>query len=133
MSNQDELAAVLSHELSHVLMDHGAEAVSIQKLKIGLACSLVPMLIGGFFAPRLFLTAATTYVSSALLALYASRIREQEADYVGMLLMAEAGFDPASTIPSWKKILNFENRYACSHSCLPLVYSTTHTPKCLHR
>ena len=113
MSNKDELAAVLSHELSHVLMDHPVEAVSIDMLRHALAISLLPMLVGGFFAPRLFLTAATTYFSSGLLALYASRIREQEADYVGMLLMADAGFDPASTVPSWKKIVNFTTRYGC--------------------
>lgn len=110
MSNKEELAAVLSHELSHILMEHPAEAVSIAMLQNALTWSLFPMLIGGFFAPRLILTALTTYTSCKLLALYASRIREGEADYVAMLLMADAGFDPASTIRAWENMVNFKNR-----------------------
>ena len=110
MSNKEELAAVLSHELSHILMEHPFEAVSIDMLRNALTVSLLPMLIGGLFAPRLILTAFTTWTSGRLLELYASRLREEEADYVGMLLMADAGFDPASTIPAWENMVNFKNR-----------------------
>ena len=110
MSSDDELAAVLSHELSHTLMEHPREALSIAALRRALAVPLLPMLVGGFYARRLFLTAATTYISSGLLAFYLSRRKEEEADYVGMLLMAEAGFDPASRTASWEKMVGWKNR-----------------------
>ena len=113
MKNDGELAAVLSHELSHVLMEHPVEGVSITMLRNALTASLIPMLIGGFFAPRLILTALTTWTSGGLLTLYASRVAEEEADYVGMLLMADAGFDPAFAIQS---LGNFRDRYGYAHS-----------------
>lgn len=109
-SSDDELAAVLSHELSHSLLEHPREGLNTIALGGALAPSLLPMLVGGFYARGLFLTAATACMSIWFLTAYLSRCREEEADYAGMLLMAEAGFDPASRTALWQKMASWKNR-----------------------
>lgn len=95
-TTQDQLAAVIGHEVAHVLAGHSAERVSQQyaaQLGVGVA-------------------QATTGVSGQLLSLGAqaffllpySRIHETEADLLGMDLMAKAGFDPNASITLWQNM-----------------------------
>lgn len=40
---------------------------------------------------------------------WVSRLQETEADYIGMILMADAGFDPAAAVSVWKKMKEMED------------------------
>lgn len=124
MVSDDELAAVLGHELSHVLAEHTREMISISYLRRFLGITLLPMLVGACFAPRLLLTATTSWVSEGLIEMCLSRGREEEADYIGMLLMAEAGFDPHARKVSWQRFVNFKNSSGMSLWQPPNILST---------
>ncbi|MEZ5489428.1 MAG: M48 family metallopeptidase [Gammaproteobacteria bacterium] len=94
-TNQHQLAAVMAHEVGHVLARHSNERASQAALRnIGLAAvqqagvsegTLQLIDFGanlGFFLPF-------------------NRVQESEADQIGILLMARAGFDPQESINLW--------------------------------
>ena len=108
VTREDELAAVLSHEVSHLLAEHYREMNSYLAVQGIMMAPLLPMLVGAFYAPRLLLTAFTVIFAQGFLQLYLQRCQEKEADYIGMLLMAEAGFDPAAATALWSKYAVFE-------------------------
>lgn len=91
--NQDQLAAVIGHEIGHVLAGHSNERVSSQAVaQLGsqityAATGVNPQLVG---------VAAQTFFL-----LPYSRTHESEADLIGEDLMAEAGFDPRESIQLW--------------------------------
>lgn len=96
-ANDAELATVMAHEIAHALARHSGEDISHNMLNT----------LGAL------LLYATTE-SEELLALYSvggevgvrlpfSRSQETEADYIGMVLMAKAGYDPQAAIPFWEK------------------------------
>jgi predicted Zn-dependent protease len=91
--NQDQLAAVMAHEVSHVLAQHSNERASMSELQnIGVAIAssqtgVSPELIG--LGSQLFF------------ALPYSRKHETEADLLGLELMAKAGFDPRQAVDLW--------------------------------
>ena len=83
--SDEELAAVLGHEVAHVLARHGAEKASTQ------------MALGAFQLALLSLFDLTQMLSAALLLgveLPHSRSMENEADAIGLQLMAGACYDP---------------------------------------
>lgn len=99
--NQDQLAAVIGHEVAHVLARHHNERMS-QELAVKGGLSIIDALAGGQGA-------ATQQGLMALLGLGAqvgillpySRIQEEEADLIGLELMARAGFDPRQALALW--------------------------------
>ena len=94
--NQDQLAAVIGHEVSHVLAGHSASRVSNQ-MATQLGVSVLSVASG--VDPNLIGTGA-----NLLLVLPFSRGDETEADVIGQDLMAKAGFDPAQAIELWKNM-----------------------------
>lgn len=95
--SDDELAAVMAHEIGHVIARHPAERLSRQAVvETGLGA-----LVGGGSQPtaELLATAATLG-----LVLPFSRSQESEADAIGLRLMAEAGYDPRAAISLWRKL-----------------------------
>lgn len=94
--NQDQLAAVIGHEVSHVLAGHSASRVSNQ-MATQLGVSVLSVASG--VDPNLIGTGA-----NLLLVLPFSRGDETEADVIGQDLMAKAGFDPAQSIELWKNM-----------------------------
>lgn len=102
--NDDQLAAVIGHEVGHVVAKHGNERVS-QQLGVQLA------LMGG--AVGLSHTQLTQEQQQKLLAaigigtqlgilLPFSRAHESEADYLGLLYMTHAGYDPEQAVRFWE-------------------------------
>jgi len=97
--NDDQLAAVMAHEVAHAIARHGAERMSQQVLmQAGLAG--LGLGVGAGYA-QLAAQAATLVVI-----LPYSRTQEAEADHIGLIYMAEAGYDPREAIALWQ---NFES------------------------
>ncbi len=98
--NQDQLAAVLGHEVAHVLANHSNERVSQQTVvNQGLSITqavLNPQSELGQTGMGL-LGIGTQY---GILMPY-SRAHESEADIYGLDLMAKAGFDPRESVTLW--------------------------------
>ena len=103
VDNQDQLAAVIGHEIAHVLNRHSNERMS-QKVGAELGISLVqavaaPQSAAGQTAVSL-LGVGTQYG----IIMPFSRLHESEADIEGLKLMAKAGFNPAESITLWQKM-----------------------------
>jgi len=99
-ANQDQLATVIAHELSHVLARHSNERLS-QELAVKQGLNMVQAVANP--------TSATGQTMMGLLGVGAeygvllpySRIQESEADLMGLDLMAKAGFDPKESVNLW--------------------------------
>lgn len=107
MSSDDELAAVVAHEVGHALARHGAERMSSgqlanaggQLLQLGLG-------IGGVNAANTGLALQAYGAASQLgVILPYSRVQEYEADQIGLVLAARAGYNPAAALTFWQKFV----------------------------
>ncbi|RHZ89749.1 hypothetical protein Glove_11g57 [Diversispora epigaea] len=93
--NKNGLAAVLGHEVGHQIARHSAEKLSFFKI-IMLGQFMLSLLIDpGFIGSLLFKFA---------IFLPFSRKCEIEADYIGLLLMAQACFDPREAVKMWERM-----------------------------
>lgn len=115
-ADQHQLAAVMAHEVGHVLANHSNERASQSTLRnVGLATAQV---LGASNA-----TLGAIDLGSQLgLFLPFNRTQESEADAIGVLLMARAGFDPQQSITLW------QNMTANSGSRQPELLSTHPSP-----
>lgn len=95
--NDDEVAAVMGHEMAHALREHARERIAKTQLT-RLGTGLLGELIGGGRFSGAF------DVGGSLLTLKFSRDDESEADLVGLELSARAGFDPRAGVTLWQKM-----------------------------
>ncbi|RTE87813.1 MULTISPECIES: M48 family metallopeptidase [Gammaproteobacteria] len=100
--NQHQLAAVMGHEIGHVMAEHGGERMSGNIL-----------VSAGLFAADLILSDRPSEQRNLIMAglgvgaqvgvlLPFSRTHESEADEIGLQLMAEAGFEPGQSVRLWE-------------------------------
>lgn len=95
----NELAAVLGHEIAHALREHARERASEQMIAGGLI-SLGSELFGlGDIGQK-----GAEFAYMGLLGLPNSRRHETEADRVGIELAARAGYDPRAAVTLWQKM-----------------------------
>lgn len=100
--NQDQLATVIGHELTHVLAQHSNERLSRSQLAgIGLAAADVAL---GSSEYRDATLAALGVGMEVGVMLPYGRTQEREADRLGLALMARAGFNPAEAVPLWQNM-----------------------------
>lgn len=93
--NQHQLAAVMAHEVGHVLANHSNERASQSTLrKMG---STAAQILGASNATLQVLDIGSRYG----VFLPFNRTQESEADAIGVILMAEAGFNPEESINLW--------------------------------
>lgn len=94
--SDDEIAAVVSHEMAHALQEHGKKALGGQVLAgIG----------GSILAGATGVDGSLVGLGSDLIAVKPfSRRQESEADAVGVRLMAQAGYHPQAAISVWEKM-----------------------------
>lgn len=102
--SDDELAAVMGHELSHALAKHANERISNQLLLqaggqiLGAAVNTRSQLLGGLINQAYGLGAQVGVM------LPFGRKQEYEADKMGLVLMAMAGYDPRYAVNFWQKM-----------------------------
>lgn len=95
--NDDQLAAVMAHEVGHAIARHGAERMSQQMaVQVGLSSLGLAGETGAQYA-ELAAMAATLGV-----VLPFSRTQEAEADHIGIVMMAKAGYDPRGAVALWE-------------------------------
>ena len=122
--NQDQLAAVIGHEIGHVYARHTNERVSRQS-----ATSTGLAVLGALAGARYGQTGSDLVTQGGGMAaqlgvlLPFSRTQESEADEIGQKLMAQAGFDPAQAAVLW------ENMIAASAGRSPEWLSTHPDPQ----
>jgi len=98
--NQDQLAAVLGHEVAHVLSHHSNERVS-QQFAVHTGLSVASAVANPHSASGEALMGALGVGAQYGVLLPYSRVHESEADLYGLDLMAEAGFDPQESVNLW--------------------------------
>ena len=81
VENDDQLAAVLAHEVSHALAHHQSERIARERM-----------------------------VGSGILALHYDREQESEADHIGVFLMTFAGYNPRQAVVFWRKMESLHAR-----------------------
>ena len=100
----DELAAVMGHEISHALREHSRERAS-QQAAAGVGASLAGI-VADIFLPgsgQLATAGAGAGAQVGVLLPY-SRVHETEADRMGVELAARAGYDPRAAVALWQKM-----------------------------
>lgn len=94
------LAAVIGHEVGHVIARHSAERVSQQMVAQGLGGALVSGVLGT--DPQTSAQVAGLFAQGLLLPW--GRKQESEADHIGLILMAKAGYDPRAARDLWVRM-----------------------------
>jgi len=96
------LAVVLGHEIAHAIARHGAERMS-QTMTAQAGRSVLGALLGGGPGTQAILAAYGLGAEVGVLLPY-SRAQESEADHIGLLLMARAGYDPRGALSFWQRM-----------------------------
>ena len=97
--NENGLAAIMGHEVVHALARHGAERIS-QHTAANLGMQVA---VAAFDLKPLTQTLAMQALGIGVLLPF-SRSHESEADYIGLILAAEAGYDPREAVHLWKRM-----------------------------
>jgi len=96
--DQDQLAAVIGHEVAHVTEDHSLERANNEAFRRG-AVIFGSEVVDATYGVET--TEIADYGSQVLVMLPYGRGQESEADVVGLVYMAGAGFDPRASITLW--------------------------------
>jgi predicted Zn-dependent protease len=100
--NETALAVVMGHEIAHAIARHGNERMSQALVAQGLQSLGAAALSKNQQAQNLFLQAFGVGGNLGMLAF--SRRDELEADELGLIFMAMAGYDPRQAIPFWQRM-----------------------------
>ncbi len=101
---EDDLAVVVGHEIAHVAAGHGNERVSQQLLAAGGAMALQVGLDDLDRLDQQMLMVAYGAGTTISLILPYSRYHESEADEIGLIYAAKAGYDPRAAIGFWERM-----------------------------
>jgi predicted Zn-dependent protease len=94
-----EIAVVLGHEMAHALQEHAREQMAKSQLT-DIGANLIGNVLGLGDLGRVALNAG-----AGLLSLRFSRDDETDADFVGLRLSTQAGYDPRASIVLWEKMI----------------------------
>lgn len=110
----DEIAAIMGHEISHALREHGRERASQE-----LGAQLGMAIVGAAFGANQSQLGLAGDISKYVYLLPNSREHETEADRMGVELAARAGYDPRAAISVWHKMQGIDSRQ-------PPQFASTH-------
>ena len=125
-TTNDELAAIMGHEIAHAVERHGGERMSMALMtQLGGQAAAVAIGAGtGSAAATQAFGQAYGIGTQVGFLLPHSRDQESEADEVGMILAAKAGYDPSGALTLWRKMNAFEK----SKGQTPPAFLSTHPP-----
>jgi predicted Zn-dependent protease len=103
-ATDDEIAAVMGHEIAHALREHARERISRQ-----MATQAAVGIAGALFGVGELGQGLGNMVADVTLNLPNSRLHETEADRMGVELAARAGYDPRAAIRLWEKMAKTSN------------------------
>lgn len=105
------LATVIGHEVAHAVARHGAERMS-EAMLIQLGGQVLEQTtLGRSEASRVLMQQAYGIGATVGVALPHSRGQELEADRLGILYMARAGYQPREAIGFWKRFAEYKNKH----------------------
>ncbi|PJK13976.1 peptidase [Lysobacteraceae bacterium NML07-0707] len=104
--NQDQLAAVVAHEIGHVVARHHDERITRQ-MGTQVGVGLLGALLGAAYGQNVgnLATQGGGMIAQGAILLPNNRTQESEADVVGQQLMARAGFDPRQAVDLWQNMI----------------------------
>ena len=102
--DEEGLAVVLGHEVSHALLNHGQQRMSAGVLQQIGATGLSLVTAGGSELTQALAMTAYGAGSQVFGTLPFGRGHENEADHYGLILMAIAGYNPESAVPFWERM-----------------------------
>jgi predicted Zn-dependent protease len=114
--SDDEVATIMGHEAAHALLEHAREQMGKNagtSLLLRGGAALLGLGSVGDFAAQM---------GSQVLSLTYSRDDESEADALGLVMSARAGYDPHAGVSLWKKMM------AASGGSSPPKFLSTHPP-----
>jgi predicted Zn-dependent protease len=101
--NETALAVVMGHEIAHAVAKHGNERMTQQMKAQGISNVLSVALSGSPQATQEIFSVAYGVAGSLTMLSY-SRKHETEADKLGLVFMALAGYDPSEAISFWERM-----------------------------
>ncbi len=117
LDNEGGMAAVVGHEIGHAVARHGAERVSgMMILQLGLSVADVGLSNSEIHDQLMGLLGLGATVGAIL---PFSRANELEADYLGGIFMARAGYDPEESANVWR-------RMSAKYGDNPFAFLSTH-------
>lgn len=115
--SDDELASVIGHEVAHAIARHGAERFS-QITTLQFTAAALDVALGSTQYKEAIHVAFGLGTQFGVLLPY-SRLHENESDYIGLLIMAKAGYDPQAAIQFWERMER-------DHSKTQIEFFSTH-------
>jgi metalloendopeptidase OMA1, mitochondrial len=108
--NEGGMATVIGHEVAHAAARHGAERVS-EAILLQTGGGILGATLSSS-DPAVQAAASTVYGLAATVGrqLPHSRRQESEADYIGLLYMARAGYDPEEAVRFWERFAEYNRR-----------------------
>jgi len=110
-TDENGLAAVLGHEIAHVVTHHFAERMSNSFVVLGIILGVSAMLDISGHLPSIFL--------DLLYSLPNSRTQEAEADNIGLMMMSKACFKPEAAVDLWAQFHKIQKQ-------VPPQFMSTH-------
>jgi len=102
--NETGVAVVMGHEVAHAIAGHGNERLSQALVAQGLGVGLSAALASRSAETRALSMAAFGLGAQVGFLLPYSRLHESEADRIGLILMAKAGYNPREAVPFWRRM-----------------------------
>jgi predicted Zn-dependent protease len=103
--SEDELAAIMGHELSHVTYQHGGQRISQGALVSAAGQAVELYMSRDGEPPNQAVVAALGVAGQVGVVLPFSRKHETEADKQGQKLMARAGYNPEAAASLWRNMM----------------------------
>jgi predicted Zn-dependent protease len=130
--SESELAAVLAHEIAHVTQHHLQRAfAAARRMTLPLAAATLAAILIGTQTPELGQAAIIAVQAGSLQhQINFTRSHEQEADRVGIQLLAESGFDPRSMPLFFERLQQSSRFFWARYPRIP-AHSSSH--QCPHR